>query len=74
MRTLPDSALEPTLILDNGRVLFNVPWRQAERFQELLQRQGVTSILYLDVQKREARLEPRTDLDRQQILVILKGK
>ncbi len=74
MRTMLDCSQEPALILDRGHVLFEVPWDRADRFQELLRRQGIASILHLDARAREARLEPHSKLDADQILEILRGR
>lgn len=74
MRTHFDCLQEPTLILDGGCILFGVPWRRAEYFQELLRRRGVASILHLHPGERAARLEPRTKLGPDQILGILRGR
>ncbi len=59
---------------EGGRLLVRVPWEQADNLRRNLIRAGVGATLHLDVARREARIEPWTNLGPERLGEILSGK
>jgi hypothetical protein len=69
--TLP--ALEYTITAEDGRVLVDVPWDQADALRTYLRSHGVETLLHLEPGYRKAWLELNTDMNPEEVRHLLEG-